>query len=288
MLLDNLFLVLRRFEITHAGFVPSLLEHAGVSAESLPDLRYLGVGGEKISETIIERFVGKQSISLVNAYGPTEATIGFTSHTVKPWSTVRNIGTAVGNITVHVLESNSSKYVKRGQAGELCVTGDLVASGYHRRPDAAGFADHHGQRMYRTGDIVRLMANDCIEYLGRRDSQAKIRGQRLELEEVSIAIRRCAGFPVNVTSMVTPSPITKRPQLVSFISPSGNRLDPASTEVTRNGCQRFWKVAEPSCLPTWCPVFYFQSLSYLSKYQAKQTLVVLLHYMKQFLSRTCC
>jgi amino acid adenylation domain-containing protein len=232
MLLDNLFLVLRRFEITHAGFVPSLLEHAGVSAESLPDLRYLGVGGEKISETIIERFVGKQSISLVNAYGPTEATIGFTSHTVKPWSTVRNIGTAVGNITVHVLESNSSKYVKRGQAGELCVTGDLVASGYHRRPDAAGFADHHGQRMYRTGDIVRLMANDCIEYLGRRDSQAKIRGQRLELEEVSIAIRRCAGFPVNVTSMVTPSPITKRPQLVSFISPSGNRLDPASTEVT--------------------------------------------------------
>lgn len=232
MLLDNLFLVLRQFKITHAGFVPSLLEHAGVSAESLPDLRYLGVGGEKISETVIERFVGKRSLSLVNAYGPTEATIGFTSHTVKPWSTVRNIGTAVGNIAVHVLESNSSKYVKRGQAGELCVTGDLVASGYHRRPDATGFTDHYGQRMYRTGDIVRLMANDCIEYLGRRDSQAKIRGQRLELEEVSIAIRRCAGFPVNVTSMVTPSPITKRPQLVSFISPSGDRLDSASTEVT--------------------------------------------------------
>lgn len=232
MLLDNLFLVLRRFKITHAGFVPSLLEHAGVSAESLPDLRYLGVGGEKISETIIERFVGKRSISLVNAYGPTEATIGFTSHTVKPWSTVRNIGTAVGNITVHVLESGSSNYVKRGQAGELCVTGDLVASGYHRRPDATGFTDHYGQRMYRTGDIVRLMANDCIEYLGRRDSQAKIRGQRLELEEVSIAIRRCAGFPVNVTSMVTPSPLTKRPQLVSFISPSGDRIDSTSTGVT--------------------------------------------------------
>ncbi|KGO49187.1 AMP-dependent synthetase/ligase [Penicillium expansum] len=232
MLLDNLYLVLSRLRISHAGFVPSLLEHAGISAEQVPDLRYLGVGGEKISETIIERFVGKPSIALVNAYGPTEVTIGMTSHTVTPRSTVRNIGTAVGNITIHVLEPDSTRYVKRGQAGELCVTGDLVANGYHRRPDAGGFTDLNGQQMYRTGDIVRLMANNCVEYLGRRDSQAKIRGQRLELEEVSVAVRRCADFPVNVTSIVTPSPITKRPQLVSFISPSSNRPEDTGTQTT--------------------------------------------------------
>lgn len=232
MLLDNLFLVLTRLRISHAGFVPSLLEHAGLSAEQLPDLRYLGVGGEKISETIIERFVGKPSIALVNAYGPTEVTIGMTSHTVTPRSTVRNIGTAVGNITIHVLEPDTTRYVKRGQAGELCVTGDLVANGYHRRPDAGGFTDLNGQQMYRTGDIVRLMANNCVEYLGRRDSQGKIRGQRLELEEVSVAVRRCADFPVNVTSIVTPSPITKRPQLVSFISPSSNRPEDTATQPT--------------------------------------------------------
>ncbi|KAJ5962711.1 hypothetical protein N7501_007652 [Penicillium viridicatum] len=232
MLLDNLFLVLSRLRISHAGFVPSLLEHAGLSAEQLPDLRYLGVGGEKISETIIERFVGKPLIALVNAYGPTEVTIGMTSHTVTPRSTVRNIGTAVGNITIHVLEPDTTRYVKRGQAGELCVTGDLVANGYHRRPDAGGFTDLNGQQMYRTGDIVRLMANNCVEYLGRRDSQAKIRGQRLELEEVSVAVRRCVDFPVNVTSIVTPSPITKRPQLVSFISPSSNRPEDTATQPT--------------------------------------------------------
>ena len=230
MILDNLLEVLRRFRITHAGFVPSLLEHTGVSAEQLPDLRYLGVGGEKISETIIERFVGKPCMALVNAYGPTEVTIGMSSHTVTATSTVRNIGTAVGNITIHVFEPETTKYVKRGQAGELCVTGDLVANGYHCRPDAQGFKDYRGQRMYRTGDIVRLMANNCIEYLGRRDSQAKVRGQRLELEEVSIAVRRCADRPVNVTSMVTPSPITKRPQLVAFISPSNNRPGDLKTQ----------------------------------------------------------
>ncbi|OGM50128.1 nonribosomal peptide synthase [Aspergillus bombycis] len=230
MILDNLLQVLRRLRITHAGFVPSLLEHTGVSAEQLPDLRYLGVGGEKISETIIERFVGKPRIALVNAYGPTEVTIGMSSHTVTATSTVRNIGTAVGNITIHVFEPETTKYVKRGQAGELCVTGDLVANGYHCRPDAQGFTDYRGQRMYRTGDIVRLMANNCIEYLGRRDSQAKVRGQRLELEEVSLAVRRCADRPVNVTSMVTPSPITKRPQLVAFISPSRDRPDDLKTQ----------------------------------------------------------
>ncbi|KAE8143079.1 hypothetical protein BDV38DRAFT_277885 [Aspergillus pseudotamarii] len=230
MILDNLLQVLRRFRITHAGFVPSLLEHTGVSAEQLPDLRYLGVGGEKISETIIERFVGKPCIALVNAYGPTEVTIGMSSHTVTATSTVRNIGTAVGNITIHVFELETTNYVKRGQAGELCVTGDLVANGYHCRPDAQGFTEYRGQRMYRTGDIVRLMANNCIEYLGRRDSQAKVRGQRLELEEVSIAVRRCADRPVNVTSMVTPSPITKRPQLVAFISPSSDRPGDLKTQ----------------------------------------------------------
>ncbi|KAF5864621.1 hypothetical protein ETB97_007179 [Aspergillus alliaceus] len=232
MLLDNLNFVLTRCRISHAGFVPSLLEHTGISAEELPDLRYLGVGGEKISETIIERFVGKPTIALVNAYGPTEATIGITSHTVTPSSTVRNIGSAVGNITLHVLEPETNDYVKRGQAGELCVTGDLVAKGYHRRPDAKGFTEFHGQQMYRTGDIVRLMANNCVEYLGRRDSQAKVRGQRLELEEVSIAVRRCADCPVNVTSIVTPSPITKRSQLVTFISPASDRLESTTAQPT--------------------------------------------------------
>ncbi|PYI26049.1 putative nonribosomal peptide synthase [Aspergillus indologenus CBS 114.80] len=230
MLLDNLRLVLTQCRISHAGFVPSLLEHTGLSAEQLPDLRYLGVGGEKISETIIERFVGKPSIALVNAYGPTEVTIGLTSHTVTASSTVRNIGSAVGNITLHVLEPETNRYVKRGQAGELCVTGDLVAKGYHGRPDAKGFTDFYGQRMYRTGDIVRLMANNCVEYLGRRDSQAKVRGQRLELEEVSIAVRRCAERPVNLTSIVTPSPITKRPQLVTFISPASDRPENATQQ----------------------------------------------------------
>ncbi|KAF4535021.1 Nonribosomal siderophore peptide synthase SidC [Lasiodiplodia theobromae] len=135
---------------TRAALLDDLrLALAGLEAKHVPKLRYLGVGGEKISQRIIDEFAASDAISLVNAYGPTEATIGI----------------------------SSINYVKRGQAGELCVTGDLVANGYHQRPDAKGFVEFDdGQRMYRTGDM------------------AKVRGQRLELEEVSAAVANRAGM----------------------------------------------------------------------------------------------
>ncbi|KAL2851026.1 hypothetical protein BJY01DRAFT_245235 [Aspergillus pseudoustus] len=171
---------------------------------NLPDLWYLGVGAENISETIIERFVGKPPIVLVNADGPTEITVGRKSHTATRQSSVHNIGTTVGNITIHILDPNQYD---------------------------SGFCHFHGQLMYRTGDIVRLMANNCSECLGRRDSQPKVRGQRLELEEMSIAVRLCAERSLNVTSMVIPSPFTKKPQLVTFISPLADQHETTTAEL---------------------------------------------------------
>ncbi|KAF9641509.1 nonribosomal siderophore peptide synthase SidC [Lasiodiplodia theobromae] len=229
-LLDDLRLALVSLGVTHSGFVPSLLDQAGLEAKHVPQLRYLGVGGEKISQRIIDEFAASDAISLVNAYGPTEATIGISSINVSPQTNVRNIGKVVGNVRAHVFRPGTTQYVKRGQAGELCVTGDLVANGYHQRPDAKGFVEFDdGQRMYRTGDMVRLMADDCIEFLGRSDSQAKVRGQRLELEEVSAAVAKCAGgAKVDVTSLVIPSPSTGRPQLVTFISRAG--MKPAKAD----------------------------------------------------------
>lgn len=216
-LLDNLRGSLAKLHITHVGFVPSLVDQAGLEPEHVPDLRYLGVGGEKMSQRIIDCFASSDQLVLVNTYGPTEATVGITANTVKPTTNVRNIGKTIGNTVVHVLEPDSFRYTKKGQAGELCVTGDLVAKGYYQRPDAKGFVDFNGSRMYRTGDIVRLMADGSIEFLGRRDNQAKIRGQRLELEEVSECVRKYAGEPVDVTSVVLPHPTTGRPHLVSFL-----------------------------------------------------------------------
>ena len=224
MLLDNLELALQRLKITHASFVPSLIEQAGLDPENLPDLHYLGVGGEKMSRRVADMWARNENATLLNAYGPTEMSIGCTAAEVTAESNLRNVGRPYGNSVAHVLVPGSLDYTLRGVAGELCFTGSLVANGYHNRPEATVFvSDFHGQRMYRTGDIVRLMSDDTLEYLRRDDDQMKIRGQRLELGEISEAIRSSAASmlasdQIEVATIVALHPKLSRSQLVSFIA----------------------------------------------------------------------
>lgn len=223
LLLDNLELALQCLKITHASFVPSLIDQAGLDPVNLPNLHYLGVGGEKMSKRVVDTWAASTNAALINAYGPTELSIGCTAAEVTPNCNLRNVGPPYGNSVAHVLVPGTSEYTLRGVAGELCVTGALVANGYHNRPDAKGFVDDfNGQRMYRTGDIVRLTPDDTVEYLRREDDQTKVRGQRLELGEISEAIRSLAMATlglgkVDVATMVAQHPKLSRPQLVSFI-----------------------------------------------------------------------
>ena len=225
MLLDNLELALRKLKITHASFVPSLIDQAGLDPANLPDLHYLGVGGEKMSRRVVDTWASNENAALVNAYGPTEMSIGCTAAEVTTESNLRNIGRPYGNSVAHVLVPGSNRYTLRGVAGELCFTGDLVANGYHNRPDAKGFVDDfNGQKMYRTGDIVRMMADDTLEYLRREDDQTKVRGQRLELGEISEAIRSIAvttlGLKkIDAATVIAQHPKLSKPQLVGFFVP---------------------------------------------------------------------
>lgn len=89
----------------------------------------------------------------------------------------------------HILVPGTDHYTFRGTPGELCFTGSLIANGYLNRPDAKGFVENfNGQRMYRTGDIVKLTSDDKILFLGRKDDQVKIRGQRTELGKCSFEL----------------------------------------------------------------------------------------------------
>ncbi|KAL9011785.1 MAG: hypothetical protein Q9173_003401 [Seirophora scorigena] len=223
MLLDNLELALQKLKVTHASFVPSLVDNAGLDPATLPDLRYMSLGGEKISKKAIDAW-SRGHVVLANAYGPTEATIGCCFRRVEPTSNVRNIGYPLSYTVAHVLRPGMTEYVLRGTSGELCVTGDLVATGYYNRPDAKGFVeDFRGQRMYRTGDKVRLMADGSLEFLGREDDQTKIRGQRIELGEVCEAVRAAAKEVLGVAvtelaSLVAQHQSLNRPRLVTFLA----------------------------------------------------------------------
>ncbi|KAL8971551.1 MAG: hypothetical protein Q9183_000999 [Haloplaca sp. 2 TL-2023] len=224
-LLDDLESALRTMKITHASFVPSLIDQLGLNPENLPDLHYLGVGGEKMSRHCANTWAASPNAALVNAYGPTEMSIGCTAAEVRPRSKLNDIGRPYGNSVIHVLVPGSTQHTLRGVAGELCFTGSLVANGYHNRPDAKGFVDDfNGKRMYRTGDIVRLRVDDTLEYLRREDDQTKVRGQRLELGEISEAVRTSMAADlghtrVDVATMVAQHPQLPRPQLVNFVVP---------------------------------------------------------------------
>lgn len=140
--------------------------------------------------------------TVYNGYGPTETTIGATIHTFKPGDSSNNIGKPFDNYYIYLLDDNLCE-VKNGEMGEICIGGIGVAKGYLNREELTKekFIDTNYGRLYRSGDMARLLDNDEYEFIGRKDNQIKINGVRIELEEVetlalklNYIIRACANF----------------------------------------------------------------------------------------------
>lgn len=218
-LLDDLTLVLTYLGITHASFVPSLLDQTGLRPENVPDLVWLTVGGEKMSPKTKKIWGSDARVALINAYGPTEATIGCCANRIYTSSETNDVGKPLGDSVAHVLKLGSLEHAIRGAPGELCFTGSLVANGYWNRLDARGFIeDFEDERLYRTGDIVALLPDDHIRFLGRRDDQVKIRGQRVELGEVAEGVRVASVTTINAAALVLEHPELRSAQLVVFVA----------------------------------------------------------------------
>ncbi|KAL6236826.1 hypothetical protein BDW75DRAFT_103224 [Aspergillus navahoensis] len=226
MILNDIGTALSRWDITHASFVPSLVDQSGITPQQCPNLRFMTVGGEKITQKVLDTWASAPNVAIVNAYGPTEVTIGCTFAHINQSTNLRNIGPPLTACTAHVLIPGTMEYAFRGQTGELCFSGDLVARGYLNRPDATAanfITGPDGVKMYRTGDIGRLMPDGSVEYLGRGDDQTKIRGQRLELGEVSEVLRASSPVTVDVVSTVAKHPGLGKVQLISFVSRAEKR-----------------------------------------------------------------
>lgn len=135
-----------------------------------------------------------------------------------------NIGSQFLNVGTYVLDPNSTEPVLRGAPGELCVFGPLVAKGYLNRTDLT--TDRFpilpsGERVYRTGDMVRLNHDNTFMFLGRADDQVKLRGQRLEIGEINSLIKHSNTAIVDVATLVTQHKRHPKEQLVSFIAIQG-------------------------------------------------------------------
>ena len=184
---DALTEVLEKQKISTITLPPSVL--SVFPKKDLPDLKTIITAGEKCTPNLVKDWaLGRD---FFNAYGPTETTVCASMFKTDPESSLAPpIGKANPNFRLYVLDRNGFP-VPFGIPGELCIGGVGLARGYHNRPDLTAekfipdaWSDIPGERLYRSGDLVRMLSDGNIEFLGRIDHQVKIRGFRIELGEI--------------------------------------------------------------------------------------------------------
>ena len=154
---------------------------------------------------------------VLNAYGPTEATIGISCARVRRAMPASEIGSAFRGNAFFVRTPRG--YALRGAPGELCIAGTHVGTGYvgHAARLDAPFFVADGLRAYATGDRARLGPAGA-EYLGRcGDAQVKVRGARVELDEVDAAVRAAGAYAHVATLLLTHAELAE-PHLVAFVA----------------------------------------------------------------------
>ncbi|KAK9762811.1 hypothetical protein K7432_011097 [Basidiobolus ranarum] len=218
ILLGNLELLINTLQITHIAMTPTMASM--IRRSRVPTVEAFIAGGEMLTQQVIEEWGGENS--LFNAYGPTEVTIGC-SFLCNVYKGVKpsNIGNIMDSCSCYVL-SQKMEILPRGSVGELCVGGSQVARGYLKRPEltAEKFIKIPAisERIYRTGDLVKIHHDGAIEILGRIDDQVKLNGLRIELGEINAVMAKSNDLISGVVTYVLRNQWQSRDQLVSFVA----------------------------------------------------------------------
>jgi amino acid adenylation domain-containing protein len=192
--------------VTRIVLVPSLLrallDHAPNLQERVPRLRLWSCSGEVLSGELARRFrQGFPEATLLNIYGASEVAADVTWHEVgeKDAGATVPIGKPISNTQIYVLDPHRNP-VPVGVRGEIYVGGEGLALGYWNRPELTAerfvenpIAPEESKRLYRTGDLGRWRGDGEIEYLGRVDTEVKLRGMRIDLGEIESALVSHAG-----------------------------------------------------------------------------------------------
>ncbi len=206
----HLLSVIDEQRVTFTYLVSSMLDvllEIEAGSGRLDSLRHVWCGGEVLTPELYERFRSRLDIPMYHGYGPAETTIGV-SHVIYRGTAERlstSIGRANPNTQLYVLD-DELRPVPVGVGGELYVGGLLLGRGYVGAPGltASRFVANpfatDGSRLYRTGDLARYAPDGSLDFLGRADNQIKIRGMRLEIEDVEASSPNTPAYGTAVSS----------------------------------------------------------------------------------------
>ncbi|EKV14919.1 HC-toxin synthetase [Penicillium digitatum PHI26] len=246
--------VIRKMRINYAGLTPSVGRI--LDADVIASLSGLGLGGEAVSARDANHW-GKET-RIIIGYGPCECTIGCTvNSSAATGRDYLSIGPGNGAAMWIANPNDHNELVPVGAVGELLVEGPIVGQGYLNDPEktaaafitdppwlVAGYKEHAGRRgrLYKTGDLGRYDPDGLggIVFVGRKDTQVKLRGQRVELGEIESQLKAVLPSEANVIAeVITPKDHGGQPMLVAFVAfqPKGHgqaglALDEISSELS--------------------------------------------------------
>jgi amino acid adenylation domain-containing protein/thioester reductase-like protein len=184
-------------------------------------------GGEAMIRSLADRLM-ECCGSLWNMYGPTETTIWSAVYQVQPGTDAVSIGQPIANTQIYIIDQGCQRKgdvlreMPCGQAGELHIGGDGLARGYLNRVEMTAqrfvpdpFSSKSGARLYKTGDLARIIPDGSIQFIGRVDNQVKIRGHRIELGDIEAAI--CQYPEIQEAAVITREDNVGEKQLVAYL-----------------------------------------------------------------------
>jgi len=182
-------------EITN-GFMTTQLGRMFLEQTKCKTLKHFVLGGEKLVP-----FTPPSFVVCHNDYGPSETIAYICGYVIKDNSVIQPIGTPSDNIKLYIVDDRN-RMLPPGASGELCISGSQVGRGYLNRPEKTQEVfiknpfcnEKEYARLYKTGDVVRMLPDGNYDFIGRRDGQVKIRGFRVELTEIEQIIREYDGI----------------------------------------------------------------------------------------------
>ena len=224
---NNLVRAMECMQVNQACLTPSLANV--IQPSEVPSLKYLALGGEPMSKQNVATWA--EAVTLNNVYGPTECTVwSVISRKFATSENESNIGKGLGATTWIVETNDHNKLMPIGAVGELLLEGPVLAREYLKAPvktnDAfitdpcwvSKFGSKTGRRFYKTGDLAKYDRTGDLIFQGRKDTQIKLRGQRVELGEIEHSLRKVVQASLGLAvELVAPANGTSSAQIAAFI-----------------------------------------------------------------------